>query len=271
MTELAQWAGFQFYIAADSALLFDKLKMSAEMETEEQEDQGQKYAASKAGKPVEISLNVILNASLGIDVQSACMVFLDAAKTGQHGYFYMAGQRLLPFEIMMTKASTDEIKMAPGGRWIAANISVTFVQSENGTILGGVIGRQEAAAGGGGGGGSSRNGFLQPLIDAVQNGTVNEYLSLGSAWVAEHGSGTTGSTRDKLNALTGQSSGNNNPVTINARTVAGGIASAAKPASSGVTQSPASNSVRTAVSAVGNAASSLFSNLAAGIQKLAKK
>lgn len=259
MTELAQWAGFQFYIAADSALLFDKLKMSTEMETEEQEDQGQKYVASKAGKPVEISLNVILNASLGVDVQSACMVFLDAAKTGQHGYFYMAGQRLLPFEIMMTKASTDEIKMAPGGRWIAANISCTFVQSENGTILGGVIGRQEVAAGGGGGGGGgSGGGFLKPLADAIKNDTLDEYVSLGSAWMENHSSGTTGST-------------NTNPVTINARTVAGSIATAAKPASSGVTQSSAADKVKNAVSAVGNAATNLFSGLASSLQNLTKK
>lgn len=234
MKELAQWAGFRFWIDAGSALLFDKLKISAEMETEEQEDQGQKYVTGKSGKPVEVSMNVILNAKLGIDVQAACMEFLEAAKTGQSGALYMAGKRLLPFEIMMTKASTEEIQIAPGGIWVAANVAVTFRQSENGTILGGVIERV-VQNGGGGSGGKTAKDFADSAMDKLKQ--VASDVKSGAQTV-------------------------NTSLLATVATIAG----AAKTVSSGVTQSPAKNTT-TSTASSGKKTASVSSAVASKITK----
>lgn len=231
MNELAQWAGYQFYISADSAVLFEKLKLSAEMETEEQEDQGQKYVSFKSGKPVEISFGVILNAGLGVDVRKRCLEFLNAAQTGESGYFYMGGKRLLPFEMMLTKASTDEVQTAPGGKWVAVNVTVTFRQSENGTILGGVIGKKkEDVTGGGGGDGSGRKNWLVDNIDKINNANA---VGLAAVWAESKQPTTeTSESEDKDKKL---------EINMEAAAVQNvmSVASAAKTVSSGVTQSKA--------------------------------
>lgn len=135
MAVIAQFGELKFEISSSTALLFEKLKLSAECETEEQTKDSQQYVSAKNGKPVQISLSIILNEALGIDVRTQTTEILNAAQRSTQGYFYAGGAKVFPFQLMMTKADTEEIAIDPAGRWVSAKINVTLKQSSNEWIL----------------------------------------------------------------------------------------------------------------------------------------
>lgn len=129
MAVIAQFGELKFEISSSTALLFEKLKLSAECETEEQTNNSQQYVSAKNGKPVQVSLSIILNAALGIDVKVRATEILNAAQRSTQGYFYAGGAKVFPFKLMMTKADTEEITIDPSGRWVSTKINVTLKQS----------------------------------------------------------------------------------------------------------------------------------------------
>lgn len=136
MAVIAQFGELKFEISSSAALLFQGLKMSAECETAEQTGNSQQYVSAKNGKAVQISLSIILNAALGIDVKMQATDILNTAQRGGQGYFYIGGAKVFPFKLMMTKADTEEIAIDPSGRWISTKINVTLKQSTKEWIIG---------------------------------------------------------------------------------------------------------------------------------------
>lgn len=133
---LAQFGNLQFEISSSTALLFEKLKLSSECETEEKTVDEQKYVSAKNGKPVQASFAVILSASLGIDVKEEVTAILHSAQRGEQAYFYIVGKKLFPFQMMMVSAQTEEIQTSPSGVWVYAKVNITLKQSSKEWITG---------------------------------------------------------------------------------------------------------------------------------------
>ena len=133
---LAQFGSLQFEISSSTALLFEKLKLSSECETEEKTGDEQKYVSAKNGKPVQASFAVILSASLGIDVKEKVTAILNSAQRGEQAYFYIVGEKLFPFQMMMVSAQTEEIHASPSGVWVYATVNITLKQSSKEWIKG---------------------------------------------------------------------------------------------------------------------------------------
>lgn len=133
---LAQFGSLQFEISSSTALLFEKLKLSSECETEEKTVDEQKYVSAKNGKPVQASFAVILSASLGIDVKERVTAILNSVQRGEQAYFYIVGEKLFPFQMMMVSAQTEEIQTSPSGVWVYAKVNITLKQSSKEWITG---------------------------------------------------------------------------------------------------------------------------------------
>lgn len=133
---LAQFGSLQFEISSSTALLFEKLKLSSECETEDKTVDEQKYVSAKNGKPVQASFAVILSASLGIDVKERVTAILNSAQRGEQAYFYIVGKKLFPFQMMIVSAQTEEIQSAPSGVWVYAKVNITLKQSSKEWIIG---------------------------------------------------------------------------------------------------------------------------------------
>lgn len=121
--------GFSFHISADTALLYDKMKMSAEMETEDKTEGEQNYVSIKNGKAVQITFSVFLEAALGMDVKEYIKRLLHSAQRGIKNYLYISGEKIFPFLMMMVKAEADNIQKAPSGAWISATVNLTMKQA----------------------------------------------------------------------------------------------------------------------------------------------
>lgn len=153
MAVLAQFGGIQFGISGETALLFGKLKLSAECETDDKTDNSQAYVAAKKGKAAELTMTVTLSASFGIRVKDETMRLLNAAQRGTQDYLYVKGEKVFPFKLMVTKAETEEIALSPTGVWVQTSVNVTMKQCSKEWIL--EPEKEETPKGGGGGGDST--------------------------------------------------------------------------------------------------------------------
>ena len=148
MALMAQFGSLRFELTESAALLFQNLKLSADCETEDQVEDGQKYVAVKNGGVAQVSFSVVLNRELGEDVRGRTLALLNMAQRSEESYFYAGGEKLFPFKLMMVKADTEEIQIAPNGQWVYTKVSVTMKQSSKERIF---AQSEETAAGGGGG------------------------------------------------------------------------------------------------------------------------
>ena len=140
MAEIARWGDHVFEVSPSVIRSFEELKIKGSSETEDKLSEKDKYVSRKNGKPSELSLAVILNAFAGCSVQSEALRFLESAKAGKTGYFYMGGKKLLPYQMMLTEAQISETEIRAGGIWTTAKVQLSFKQA----------GRGESAADSGG-------------------------------------------------------------------------------------------------------------------------
>lgn len=130
MGTIGQWGAIRFEVTSSTAMLFQDMKLTADCETEERTEDEQKYIAAKAGKPVQITMTIMLHAALGIDVRGTMLLLFHSSQRGLEDYFYCGGQKIFPFKMMLTKATLDSLQTAPSGNWISAKADVTLMQSE---------------------------------------------------------------------------------------------------------------------------------------------
>lgn len=145
MGEIARWNGHSFTVSANLIRSFNDFSIKGSSDTEDKTSDKEAYVSRKNGSPREISLTAQLNAMLGCDVQTEAMAFVKEAYAGKSDFFYCAGKKLLTCKLMLTDASADKIEMDATGRWIRAEVKLTFKQStkDDGTTGG-------SSSGGGG-------------------------------------------------------------------------------------------------------------------------
>ncbi len=148
MPEIGKWNSHSFVVSPNVIRSFTGLTIKGSSETEEKETGAQKYVSRKSGKPAEISMTVLLSAMTGNDVRNEAMAFIDEARNGNQGYFYLGGKKLVTCQLMLTEASISETEIASSGVWVSCNVQLTFKQS----------GKYDSEGGGSGGGTSSASG-----------------------------------------------------------------------------------------------------------------
>lgn len=161
MAVTGQFGDVSFGFTDSRAVLFADLKYSADCETEDQTQNGQKFAAYKEGKAAQITMTILLKSMLGVDVRETVQKLMHWAQRGQAEYLYIGGEKAFPFKVMLTKADADEITFSPGMKWLSAKVSVTFRQAAAEWIL-----TDPAAASGGtaaGGGEDDWSGYTEEI------------------------------------------------------------------------------------------------------------
>ena len=165
MAVIAQWNGHTFEVGSQLIRGFTDLQVSGGCETTDKNTYKLKYKEHKYGEVPKISLTVHLNALTGVtNVWDEAMQYIDEATAGATDYFYTGGYKLIPAEMMLTKAQVTEVVMMPGrgDEWISADVQLTF---EQGTKSDG------SSSSGGGGGKGGKGSWLKKAVDSV----VTEY------------------------------------------------------------------------------------------------
>lgn len=148
MPEVGKWNSHTFVVSPNVIRSFTGLTIKGSSETEDKETGGQKYVSRKSGKPAEISLTVLLSALTGNDVCNEALAFVDEARRGSQGYFYVGGKKLVTCQLMLTDASISETQIASNGVWVGCKVQLTFKQS----------GKYDGESGGSSSGGGSSGG-----------------------------------------------------------------------------------------------------------------
>ena len=126
-TILIQWHDVQFYANASQVRGLTDLTISSSIETEDKENGGTKYVSKKNSKGYEVSMKALFDARLGIeDVKKEAMALAEYGATGQTGYMYAKGEKLVTPILMMTSAKVSNIRMTPKGVWISAEVQITL-------------------------------------------------------------------------------------------------------------------------------------------------
>lgn len=148
MPEVGKWNSHTFVVSPNVIRSFTGLTIKGSSETEDKETGGQKYVSRKSGKPAEISLTVLLSALTGNDVRNEALTFVDEARRGSQGYFYVGGKKLVTCQLMLTDASISETQIASNDVWVGCKVQLTFKQS----------GKYDGESGGSSSGGGSSGG-----------------------------------------------------------------------------------------------------------------
>lgn len=170
MLEVGKWNSHTFVVSPNVIRSFTGLTIKGSSETEDKETGGQKYVSRKSGKPAEISLTVLLSALTGNDVRNEALAFVDEARRGSQGYFYVGGKKLVTCQLMLTDASISETQIASNGVWVGCKVQLTFKQS----------GKYDGESGGsssGGGRGSSSSGGSKKTSVKKKTTTSSSILS----------------------------------------------------------------------------------------------
>lgn len=128
MAEIASWNGHSFTVSSNLIRGFTGLTIKGSSETENKTSSSQNYVSRKNGNPSEIGLTADLNAFTGCDVKNEALKFVDEARNGAKGYFYMGGKKLIACQLMLTEASVSETTIAPNGTWISCKVKLTMKQ-----------------------------------------------------------------------------------------------------------------------------------------------
>lgn len=169
MGEIARWNGHKFEVTPSVIRSFTGLNIKGSSKTEDKESGGQGYVSRKQGQPKEISLTAHLSAQLGCDVQTEAMSFVNQATSGSKDYFYIGSKKLLTCSLMLTEASVSEIGITNGGKWVKADVKLTFKQcSKNDGSTGG--------SSGGGGGGSNKTSVKKKSTTTTKKTTTTNVL-----------------------------------------------------------------------------------------------
>lgn len=150
MAQIVKWNDITFSLGGSSILGIEGIGITGSCETEDSTVDGEKFVKRKNGKPYEIEMTALLDARLGIDVQSMATKMTEAARCSASGYFYTGSAKLFPCRFMMISAAIGEIILNPNGRWISCEVKLKLKQSTkfNGST-------SSAAAPSSGGGASS--------------------------------------------------------------------------------------------------------------------
>lgn len=137
-TEMLKYGDQRLFVSAKEIKSFKDLKISTSLETEDQDDDNEKYVRRKNVGVTEVSFTVVLSSFAGVNVKAEALAWHSAGKKSDSYYLYLSGEKPFTFRVLMTKVSIENVIIGPGGIWISAEVKVTMKQSTkaNGQIKG---------------------------------------------------------------------------------------------------------------------------------------
>lgn len=131
MADLITWSGnggISFFIKSSEIRGVKDFSISASAETEDKTQSSEKFIKKKNSGSYQISITAVLNAALGVDVQTLALKMTEAARKGDTGYFYTATSKLFPSKFMATDAKVNNIQMTGSGKWSYCEVALTLKQ-----------------------------------------------------------------------------------------------------------------------------------------------
>lgn len=130
---LMTWAGFEFFVNPGSIRSFSDLRIETSSTFEDKEFNGLSYKEWKNADPYKVSCKAVLDIKLcQEDVRFTAIGLCDMARRRtSSGPLFYNGEPLLydNWAFQLSKASIDQVDIAPNGMWTHAEISLEFVQS----------------------------------------------------------------------------------------------------------------------------------------------
>lgn len=157
MAEIGRWNNHVFEVAPNVIRGFGNLTIKGSSETDEKATGGQKYVSRKNGNPAEVGVTAILSALTGSDVRAEALTFVDEARLGAKGYFYIGGKKLMTCPLMLTDAVVSEAVIAINAAWISCEVKLTLKQ----------CGKYDGESGGSGGKSTGKNGKSRAIDTAI--------------------------------------------------------------------------------------------------------
>lgn len=157
MAEIGRWNNHVFEVAPNVIRGFGNLTIKGSSETDEKATDGQKYVSRKNGNPAEVGITAILSALTGSDVRAEALTFVDEARLGAKGYFYIGGKKLMTCPLMLTDAVVSEAVIAINAAWISCEVKLTLKQ----------CGKYDGESGGSGGKSTGKNGKSRAIDTAI--------------------------------------------------------------------------------------------------------
>lgn len=133
MAETGKWNGHVFTVKPDIIRGFKDLTIKGSSKTEEKEKDNYGYVTRKGGSAKEVTLTVMLDYRLNVDVRTESMQFVTEAVKGKKAYMYIGGKKLLTCKLMLTNCDVDTIEIAPNNTWVSAECKLTFKQAAKGS------------------------------------------------------------------------------------------------------------------------------------------
>lgn len=195
MPEVGRWNEHIFSVSPNVIRSFSDLSIRGAADTEDKSTGNQKYVSYKNGKAAEISMTALLSALTGNDVREEAMAFVDEARRGCAGYFYLDGKKLVTCPLMLVEASVSETEISSANQWIGCKVKLTFKQS-------GKYDGESGGSGGSGGGGGKKGGGSSGLNEVI-NGAVIGIISGTLAGIKKMtGDQTTTTAQEYINQKT---------------------------------------------------------------------
>ena len=145
--EIGRWGGRKFVVQSNLIRGFTGLTIKGSTETKDKTTDKQKFVERKNSNPTQVSMTVVLDGRFGIGVQEEALWFVEAAYNGKSDYMYINGEKLLPYQLMLTDAEVSETKLTPAAEWLSAQVKLTMKQCSKADVANGGTSGGPAAAG----------------------------------------------------------------------------------------------------------------------------
>ena len=127
MATMAKWGGITFKVNANKTLTFHDMKRSYSGKWEEHPIIGKRPKLEFKGPGMdEITIEVILDAELGVKPRSVMKKFREAAKKGKVAYFYVGGKKVAKYKFYLESGTEHWKEIWNKGELVRSTAELTF-------------------------------------------------------------------------------------------------------------------------------------------------
>lgn len=160
--DMLTWNGKSLKVSPSVVNMFEKLSISSSVKTKAVDKDGVHTVEADGTEAAKYTFTIKLNRQLGVDVYAEVNEWMTLMRENKKSHLLIAGRDLFGTNFMLTSCQTSNVRIAPGGQWSYAELSLTFQESyyeAAGTSSGG-------GSSGGGGSGSSSSGKKKDKSEA---------------------------------------------------------------------------------------------------------
>lgn len=122
---LGAYGSLVFSVSSNKILTFDNLSQSSSYSTETQEVIGKKPSTYKKGPGLDqISFDVVLDQTLGVDVEAEIKKWLDICNSGTAYHMNIGGKNITSNPLLLKSVDVAYAQISKSGKPIKANLSI---------------------------------------------------------------------------------------------------------------------------------------------------